>query len=123
MSDEQRFSRITVSSPDDDEIVIRAGAPRGLADEADRPAEAAFERAGSAAAPAAEPVAAAEAAPTTPDSSDDEPVAPSRRKDDAYHETTLEDLEGGKAPLVQKIVIVAAVVLIACFIVYQVAFA
>ena len=121
MSDEQRFSRITVSSPDGDEIVIRAGAPRASADEAARPAEAASERAESAAAPAAEPVAAAEAAPTTPASSDD--AAPSRRKDDGYRETTLEDLEGGKAPLVQKIVIVAAVLLIACFIVYQVVFA
>lgn len=53
----------------------------------------------------------------------EKPAQPMKAKrktsnDDTYHETTLEDLKGVKAPLAQKLVIIAAIVLIIVAIVY-----
>lgn len=147
MPDQQRFSHITVSTDDDDEIVIHAGAPAsGIASQmADTGAAAPEPSAVDAADEVADAVAPrpeSHVAPTTDDASEasvDASETASRdggavavestratdraKRKDEYRETTLEDLEETKAPLTQRIVIVIAVLLIVAFVVYQIAFA
>ena len=47
---------------------------------------------------------------------------PAAKKKDAYHETTLEDLNSTQMPLAQKIVIAAAIVCIIGAVIYYFAF-
>lgn len=127
MSSEKKFSRITVTSDDEDDVVIHAGV-RSAAFEAEEecaeavetacvePAEALGAEGDMPAEPEVEP--ASELRPAA----EPDPAAASARKAkparDEYCETTLEDLEVGKMSGMQKGIIVAAVVLIAVFVVY-----
>ena len=128
MPEEKRFSRISVHA-EDDEVVIRAGAvvdpPRESAPEvASRPVDAVASEAVAAIEADSEGVPPSCELPSE-DDEDDGRFAKARVGSDeqGYRETTLEDLEGGKAPFAQKAVIVAAILLIVCAIVYGVAFA
>ena len=133
--DAQKFSHISVTSDDEDDVVIEAGAPRsrsyGEGESAARPAgdeaparaaateateadggEGFADRASAGAAPAERvstpaPERAAKA---------DKPA----RKD--YEETTLADLEDTKMSGMQKGIIAVALIGIIAFIVYYVAF-
>ena len=121
MPEEKRFSHISVHA-EDDEVVIQAGAVADPSSESEpdlsaRSAEAVASEAAPEGAPAPDEAPSAgdaEARPTGVRADVDE---------SGYRETTLEDLEGEKAPFVQKAVIVAAILLIVCAIVYGVAFA
>ena len=138
--DAQKFSHISVASDDEDDVVIEAGAPRfrsyGEGEPAAQPArdeaatsaadktaatgggEGLAERASSGAAPAERastpaPERAAKA---------DKPAKTSAPARKGYEETTLEDLEGTKMSGMQKGIIAVALIGIAAFIVYYVAF-
>lgn len=121
MPDQQRFSYISVSSDEGDDVVIHAGASaHGAAAPASHDGQAPADA-------AARPDAAADAAaqeeePARPDAADLAAAERATAEPDGYRPTTLEDLEG-KAPVVQRVVIVAALLLIVAVIVYQVAFA
>lgn len=139
--DAQKFSHISVASDDEDDVVIEAGAPRfrsyGEGEPAAQPArdEAAASAANKTAAAgggeglaerASSGVASAERASTpAPEraAKADKPArkasAPARK---GYEETTLEDLEGTKMSGMQKGIIAVALIGIAAFIVYYVAF-
>ena len=139
--DAQKFSHISVASDDEDDVVIEAGAPRfrsyGEGEPAAQPAgdEAAANAANKAAATgggegfadrASVGTAPAERASTpAPEhaAKADKPArktsAPARK---GYEETTLEDLEGTKMSGMQKGIIAVALIGIAAFIVYYVAF-
>lgn len=113
MSDQTKFDHIKVT-PADDDIVIVAGI---RSDEDASPAAA-----------------------TSPTSSDERSVAPSGSPDgmnddegparakaadaadvrDAYHPTTLEDIESTKMPLVQKVIIILAVCGVAAFAIWYI---
>lgn len=93
MAEAQRFSHIKVSDADDD-IVIQAGAVSAAAPE-------------EAAAPAERPQPVGPAAA---------PPAPAR--EDAYRETTLEDLESSTMGTAQKAVVVLAVLGVIAFAVW-----
>ena len=83
---EPKFSHITVTPDDEDDVVIQAGA---------RPARAAAPTADPAFAPAARTV-------------DDEAVEPADEdsaEDGGYQGTTLDDLEAAPMPIAQKIVL------------------
>ena len=97
------FKRIVVTPPEEDEVIV----------------------AGAVEAPDAAPNPAPDAAPD--DASDPAPLpasAPASRRpqpasaEEGYHETTLEDLEGTKMPLAQRIVIVAAIICIIGALIY-----
>lgn len=139
--DAQKFSHISVASDDEDDVVIEAGAPRfrsyGEGEPAAQPTrdEAAASAANKTAAAdggegfadrASSGVAPAERASTSaPEraAKADKPArkasAPARK---GYEETTLEDLEGTKMSGMQKGIIAVALIGIAAFIVYYVAF-
>ena len=94
---EPKFSHITVTPDDEDDVVIQAGA---------RPARAA--------APAAEE-AFAPAARTVDDEAVEQAAAPEPADEDSaedagFQETTLDDLESAPMPVAQKIVIALGVV-------------
>lgn len=133
--DAQKFSHISVASDDEDDVVIEAGAPRSRSygegesasqlarDEA--PARAAATEAaeadggeGSSESPSRASTPAPERAAKA-----DKPArktsAPARK---GYEETTLEDLESTKMSGMQKGIIAVALIGIAAFIVYYVAF-
>ncbi|WP_080798297.1 hypothetical protein [Arabiibacter massiliensis] len=101
--DEAKFSHITVTSDDEDDVVIQAGI-RQPAQPAPAPAEEpeAFEPAPEAA-PATEP----EPAP-----------APKAAREDGYRATTAEDLESAPMPIMQKALVVIAVVLVVVMVAY-----
>lgn len=93
---ESKFSHITVTPDDEDDIVIQAGArPARFADPA--PASPREEE------PASEPAAAN-------GSSTDEGAQPKREKaeNEGYRETTMDDLKAAPMPLAQKIVLALA---------------
>ena len=138
MSSEKKFSRITVTTDDEDDVIIHAGvrfaAPaveeeyvEDIEAEGVESAEASCAEGPAPAVPAAA-VATLEAAPEAPAApaaapavESDSAAAPSRKgkpAGDDYYETTLEDLEVGKMSGMQKGIIIAAVVLIAVFVVY-----
>ena len=94
--DETRFSHITVTPDDEDDVVIHAGAP---------------------AAPSGDE-AAGEAAAERPSQEDAKERGTYR--DEAFRETTIEDLEPSPMPAMQKAVIAVAVVLFAIAVAYLV---
>lgn len=139
--DAQKFSHISVASDDEDDVVIEAGAPRSRSygegesvsqparDEA--PAHAAATEATAAdggeglADRASSGVASAERASTpAPEraAKADKPAKASAPARKGYEETTLEDLESTKMSGMQKGIIAVALIGIAAFIVYYVAF-
>lgn len=133
--DAQKFSHISVASDDEDDVVIEAGAPRSRSYGEGEPAA---QPSGDEAAASEVPIEAAEAAGGEGSSESpsraftpaperaakaDKPArktsAPARK---GYEETTLEDLEGTKMSGMQKGIIAVALIGIAAFIVYYVAF-
>lgn len=107
VADDKTFSHITVSTDDEDDFVIQAGAP------AAPPRTAAEE-------PCREQTRAHEDLAESSASDGDSPTAkkPSRAGDGDYQETTLEDLKGSSMPAAQKAVLVAALLLVAVFVAY-----
>lgn len=131
--DAQKFSHISVASDDEDDVVIEAGAPRSRSyGEGEPAAQPAGDEATSAAnktaaagggeGPSESPSRASTPAPERAVKAD-KPArrtsAPARK---GYEETTLEDLEGTKMSGMQKGIIAVALIGIAAFIVYYVAF-
>lgn len=131
--DAQKFSHISVASDDEDDVVIEAGAPRsrsyGEGESASQPAgdEATSAANKTAAAdggegPSESPSRASTPAPERAAKADKparKTSAPARK---GYEETTLEDLESTKMSGMQKGIIAVALIGIAAFIVYYVAF-
>lgn len=137
----QKFSHISVASDDEDDVVIEAGAPRfrsyGEGESAAQPAgdeaaasaanktsaagggEGFADRASAGAAPAERVSAPAPERAAKVDKPARKASAPARK---GYEETTLEDLEGTKMSGMQKGIIAVALIGIAAFIVYYVAF-
>lgn len=106
--DETKFSHITVTPDDEDEFVIQAGTRTGSpsCDVAPEPSAVPDEA-----------LAHEAPEPEVPAPASDEP-APRASSDDKYHQTTLEDLETTPMSTTQKVVIAAAVLLIAGFVAY-----
>ena len=131
--DAQKFSHISVASDDEDDVVIEAGAPRSRSyGEGEPAAQPAGDEATSAAnktaaagggeGPSESPSRASTPAPERAVKADKparKTSAPARK---GYEETTLEDLEGTKMSGMQKGIIAVALIGIAAFIVYYVAF-
>lgn len=132
--DAQKFSHISVASDDEDDVVIEAGAPRSRSygegestsqlarDEA--PARAAATEAAEAdggEGSSEPPLRASTPAPERAAKAD-KPAKASAPARKGYEETTLEDLEGTKMSGMQKGIIAVALIGIAAFIVYYVAF-
>lgn len=89
---EPKFSHITVTPDEDDDVVIQAGA---------RPARPV------APTPRPDPVPAA---PSADEASAPEPVEATPSEDEGYRETTLDDLKAVPMPVAQKIVLALGVV-------------
>ena len=135
--DAQKFSHISVASDDEDDVVIEAGAPRSRSyGEGESASQPAAQPAGDEATSAANKTAAADGGEGPSESPSrasapaperaakaDKPArktsAPARK---GYEETTLADLEGTKMSGMQKGIIAVALIGIAAFIVYYVAF-
>lgn len=139
MADDMKFSHITVTTDDEDDVVIQAGAKSPASVVPDR---AAIEGAAEDAAAVAAKVASASvsdqsttagapavAATATGASQTAAQIAaasehasrgakPSGASKDTYHATTLEDIESTKMPLAQKVVIALAVLGVAGFAVW-----
>lgn len=131
--DAQKFSHISVASDDEDDVVIEAGAPRSRSyGEGESVSQPARDEATSAAnktaaadggeGPSESPSRASTPAPERAAKADKparKTSAPARK---GYEGTTLEDLEGTKMSGMQKGIIAVALIGIAAFIVYYVAF-
>lgn len=133
MTQETRFSRIVVTT-DDDDFVIEAGASQPLAQAPAEPAAKfnpapAVDPAPAAAPepvadrldePVSEPAPVASAAPVIEETRSQRKSAPAsaRNSADAY-ETTLEDLDSVSMSGVQKAVIAIAVLVVVAFAVFQ----
>lgn len=130
---EAKFSHITVSSDEDDDIVIQAGAapaarPEARAAAGNAAADAASARlderpaSGARAAGAPKPVSGGAPSPSASQRVDAAPSAASRAKapagkaEGAYRGTTLEDIESSKMSTPQKAIIALAVLGIAAFV-------
>ena len=132
--DAQKFSHISVASDDEDDVVIEAGAPRsrsyGEGESASQPSgdEAAASEVATEAAAAdggegsSEPPSRAFTPAPERAAKADKPAKASAPARKCYEETTLEDLEGTKMSGMQKGIIAVALIGIAAFIVYYVAF-
>lgn len=107
-----KFSHITVHADDDDEFVIQAGASSAQ-DDAPVSVDPSIENA----APQAAPTEHKQADPSDAEQVSDAEHANSSNK---YQPTTVEDLKAEPMSVTQKVVIVAAIVFIAGFIVYNV---
>lgn len=132
--DAQKFSHISVASDDEDDVVIEAGAPRsrsyGEGESVSQPAR--DEAPARAAATEATAVDGGEGSSEPPSRAStpaperaakaDKPAKASAPARKGYEETTLEDLESTKMSGMQKGIIAVALIGIAAFIVYYVAF-
>lgn len=112
MASDNKFSHISVNAGDDD-VVIHAGAPAAVEEDLQPVAE---EEA------TAQPAEDDFAADLPEEEAQPAAAAPARPAKAAYHETTLEDVQGSKMGTTQKVVIVLAVLLVAAIVVWQVAF-
>lgn len=130
--DAQKFSHISVASDDEDDVVIEAGAPRSRSyGEGESASQLARDEAPSAANKTAAadggegssepPLRASTPAPERAAKAD-KPATASASTRKGYEETTLEDLESTKMSGMQKGIIAVALIGIAAFIVYYVAF-
>ena len=127
MAQLEGFKHITVTAAGDEDVVIHAG----MAEEP-APVSASDSAVASGGVVGAQPPApAAEGGTSQPEDAlkvdDPRPASqprpkPKSRPQDAYRETTLEDLQGQPMPLVQRIVIVAAIICIIGAVIYCVAF-
>ena len=108
---EPKFSHITVTPDDEDDVVIEAGA---------RPSRSATPAAPRAEEPVAAPVEApkAPAAPEAPARAEADDAPKKRAKDADYQETTIDDLKAAPMPLAQKIVLALAAVGVIAIAVY-----
>lgn len=117
---ETGFKHIAVTAAEEDDFVIRAGVSEqpeaALESEPEEQEEV-------------EPVVSSEVEvdekPESKVELEPEPAPvrkPIEKKKDAYHETTLEDLNSTQMPLAQKIVIAAAIVCIIGAVIYYFAF-
>ena len=132
--DAQKFSHISVASDDEDDVVIEAGTPRfrsyGEGESASQPAgdEAEASAAANKATAAdggegsSEPPSRASTPAPERAAKADKPATASASARKGYEETTLEDLESTKMSGMQKGIIAVALIGIAAFIVYYVAF-
>lgn len=132
--DAQKFSHISVASDDEDDVVIEAGTPRfrsyGEGESASQPAgdEAEASAAANKATAAdggegsSEPPSRASTPAPERAAKADKPAKASAPARKGYEETTLADLEGTKMSGMQKGIIAVALIGIAAFIVYYVAF-
>lgn len=93
---EPKFSHITVTPDDEDDVVIQAGA---------RPARAAAPAADPAFAPVARTVDDEAVEPADDEAAAPEPAGEDSAKDGGYQGTTLDDLEAAPMPIAQKIVL------------------
>lgn len=130
MASDGKFAHISVSSDDEDDFVIHAGARAEQRFTSTEPASdpalgQTDSRPGAgegACAPSEQKDSAPEAA--QPRVSDGRPAggepAASRAQKDGYRETTLEDLEGGSMSSLQKGVVVAAIAGILAFVLWYV---
>lgn len=108
MAQGEGFKHITVTAPEEEDVVILAGmASSEAAEEAEDVEVAAVDD------EAVQPEAVAQ-----PEAVQPKPVKRSKPKTDSYHETTLEDLKSTPMPLAQRVVIVAAIVCIIGAVIY-----
>ena len=108
---EPKFSHITGTPDDEDDVVIEAGA---------RPSRSAAPAARRAEGPVAASVEAppAPAAPEAPARAEADDAPKKRAKDAGYQETTIDDLKAAPMPLAQKIVLALAAVGVIAIAVY-----
>lgn len=120
MAQDNRYSKIVVSSEDNDAVYFDEQAPEEE--------ETIYIGAGSSQAPAAQPLGAEPAvvAPAAVKEQTEQGQAPQaaarepKKKDDAYHEQTLEDINNVDVPFlkVQRIVLIVAALFVIAFCVY-----
>lgn len=108
MAQGEGFKHITVTAPEEEDVVILAGMASS------EPAE---EAQGVEAAVVDDEVVQPEEVPQ-PKEVQSRPVKHSKPKADAYQETTLEDLKSTPMPFAQRVVIIAAIVCIIGAVIY-----
>ena len=129
------FKHIKVTAPEEDDVVIVAGAPRKAEpsgpEGVDIAQASANEPAPASAHAPAQQAAKGDSSKGDSDKGDTEPAPEKTTTEkpkakaapaDGYRETTLEDLEDRSMPLTQKIVIIAAIICIIGAVIYCVAF-
>lgn len=137
MSENNRFNHIKVSPAEEEDVVIYAGAPTTESQDAPSGESHGAPHAGGKDIPSdyldtaledeVEDVSAFEG-PTARDTrvpqepSSDVPTHAARSNNDSYQETTLEDIEGSKMSVTQKVIIVIAVLAVIAFVVYSILF-
>lgn len=132
MADDLKFTHISVTSDEDEDVVIQAGAPSAApaTSGVSSPAVKQVTEPQAAVTPEARatpvtemPVAskpASAAAPQPAPKPASAAASKTAKKKDGYHETTLEDIESVKMSGTQKAVIAVAVLAIIAFVVYYV---
>ncbi len=123
MAGQTDFKHITVNPAEADDVVIHAGAPVPRDEGADAHAEAAPQAQARPAldAAAADAVPAPQAAAASPDAGTSN-ASPAPKRQDAYRQTTLEDIQSFKMSKTQIAVIVVALAAIAAFVVWYLVF-
>ncbi len=117
---ETGFKHIAVTAAEEDDFVIRAGVSEQHEPEPEPEPE---EQEETESADSAEMVVDEKTEPEVESKPKPAPARkPAAKKKDAYHETTLEDLNSTQMPLAQKIVIAAAIVCIIGAVIYYFAF-
>ena len=122
MAQGEGFKFITVTAPEEDDVVIVAGAV-GEHGQPETPEPTPAPEPELAPESASEPVLEPAPAPAPAPAPTSKPKSRSKpTRSDDYRETTLEDLEQGPMPLAQRIVIIAAIVCIIGAVIYYFAF-
>ncbi len=98
MSVQNEYKHITVVAPDDDDIIIQAGA----SEKGDAPA------------------LQSEVAPSSSTERSEAVSSEVPNQNIEYHATTLEDIKSSKMPKAQIVIIVLAIIAIAAFIIWNV---
>ena len=117
MNEGKEFNHIKITPPQEEDVVIHAGASRSV----DPTASADV---GPDAAPIASDIASDEpapihaASPSVRDSSNADARSRSKKAAKQYKETTLEDIESSKMSTTQKVIIVIAILAVIAFAVY-----
>lgn len=106
------FSHITVSTDDEDDIVIQAGIREDstMAGDSSEPGAHVSDR--------GKPETTVDSEEAVRDGSTEAATRASRARDEPYHETRLEDLKGTPMPMIQKAIIAVAVVFVVGVVVY-----
>lgn len=125
MAGQTDFKHITVNPAEADDVVIHAGAPVPRDEGADAHTEAAPQAQARpalyAGAASADAVPAPQAAAASPDAGASN-ASPAPKRQDAYRQTTLEDIQSFKMSKTQVAVIVVALAAIAAFVVWYLVF-